>query len=254
MESTMRQVSPKSTAESQPLPLYEQIKQHVMAGISDGSYRPGEKIPSENELVTTFGTSRLTVNRALRELSSSGVLKRVHGVGTFVAAPKAASTLIRIHNIADDIRGRRQALSIRVHNLSRIKATAEIAGRMNVSRGDPLFHSLLVYCANNVAIQIEDRYVAPGFAPDYLKQDFTRQSTTDYLQLIAQPTEAEHEMQAIAPNAVEAGLLDVPAIEPCLLVTRKTWVNGSVTTFTRFIHPGSRHTFFSRSTLDNTES
>jgi GntR family histidine utilization transcriptional repressor len=96
--------------------------------------------------------------------------------------------------------------------------------------------------------------VAPGFAPDYLKQDFTRQSTTDYLQLIAQPTEAEHEMQAIAPNAVEAGLLDVPAIEPCLLVTRKTWVNGSVTTFTRFIHPGSRHTFFSRSTLDNTES
>lgn len=249
----MRQSSPKTVAGSQPLPLYEQIKQHVMDRIADGSYRPGDKIPSENELVVTFSTSRLTVNRALRELSASGVLQRLHGVGTFVAQPKAASTFIRLHNIADDIRARGQVLSIHVHNLERIKASAEIAACMNTNRKEYLFHSLIVYCANSIPIQVEDRYVSPSFAPDYLKQDFTKQSTTDYLQSLAVPTEAEHEMHAVNPDVTEATLLGVTELEPCLLVTRKTWVNGAVTTFTRFIHPGSRHTFFSRSTLNTTE-
>ncbi|MFM0741777.1 histidine utilization repressor [Paraburkholderia xenovorans] len=247
----MRQASPRNVNAGLPLPLYEQIKQYVLDRIANGTYRPGEKIPSENELVTVFGTSRLTVNRALRELSNNGVLQRLHGVGTFVAQPKAASTFIHLHNIADDIRSRGQNLTIRVHDLTRVRPNAEVAARMETTRRDALFHSLIVYCADGIPVQLEDRFVAPSFAPDYLRQDFTQKSTTDYLQSIAQPTSAEHEMQAINPDTTEASLLEVNEVEPCLLVTRKTWVSSSVTTFTRFLHPGSRHTFFSRSSLDS---
>ncbi|AJW98730.1 histidine utilization repressor [Burkholderia gladioli pv. gladioli] len=250
----MRHTSPRNTVADLPRPLYEQIKQYVLDQIADGLYRPGEKIPSENELVAIFGTSRLTVNRALRELSSSGVLQRLHGVGTFVAQPKAASMFIHLHNIADDIRSRGQALTTRVFELGRIRPTAEIATRMETTRRNSIFHSLVVYCANGMPVQLEDRYVAPGFAPDYLQQDFAQQSTTDYLQSIALPTATEHEMQAVNPEATEASLLGVSEIEPCLLVRRKTWVGSTVTTFSRFLHPGSRHTFFSRSSLDSIAS
>ena len=235
---------------SHPQPLYEQIKMHVLERIADGTFRPGTKIPSDNQLAAELGTSRLTANRALRELAVSGVLERVAGVGTFVSQPKASSTFVLLHNIADDIRKRGQVLSISVKTLEKKNATAEIAQRMGVMNHDMVFHSLIIYSANGSPVQLEDRYVSAAFAPDYLAQDFTRQSTTDYLQLIALPTRTEHEIQAVLPTAAEARLLDLRESDPCLVVSRKTWVGDEVTTSTRFVHPGMRHSFVTQETLD----
>ncbi|AYD03712.1 UTRA domain-containing protein [Neorhizobium sp. NCHU2750] len=233
-----------------PLPLYEQIKTHVLDRIADGTFRPGSKLPSDNQLASELGTSRLTANRALRELTASGVLKRVNGVGTFVAQPRASSTFVLVHNIADDIRRRGDSLSIRTHKVELAKVTGELAPHLGLSAGAPIFHSLIVYCANESPVQLEDRFVSPEFAPDFLAQDFGLKSTTDYLQSIALPTRIEHEIQAALPNASEARLLEVKSSDPCLVVSRRTWVGAAVTTFTRFIHPGTRHTFITQENLD----
>ncbi|PYE39477.1 GntR family transcriptional regulator [Rhizobium sp. PP-F2F-G20b] len=235
---------------SQPQPLYEQIKLHVLDRVANGTFRPGTKIPSDNQLAAEFGSSRLTANRALRELTASGILHRVAGVGTFVAQPKAHSTFVLLHNIADDIRKRGQALRISVHVLEKKFATADLAQLMETTAREPLFHSLIVYSANGNPVQLEDRYTTARFAPDYLAQDFTKQSTTDYLQQIAFPTRAEHEIQAVLPNTAEAIHLELSESDPCLVVSRKTWVGKELTTYTRFMHPGMRHSFVSQETLD----
>ena len=241
-----------------PLPLYQQVKAYVLDGIASGLFRSGEKIPSENELVAEIGASRLTVNRALRELSESGVLDRIQGVGTFVAPPRVASTFIKLHNIADDIRSRGQILTIRVHKLERVKAKAKIMAEVPLLQGaggqEYYFHSLLVYCADGVPIQLEDRYVSPSFAPLYLAQDFTKQSTTDYLQSIAMPTKSEHEIQATLPSGAESTLLELAGPEAFLILTRKTWVNDAMTSFTRFVHPGSRQRFVGTALLSGAQT
>ncbi|WP_205825103.1 UTRA domain-containing protein [Methylobacterium terricola] len=231
------------------MPLYERIKHHVLDSIEQGTFKAGDKLPSENELAAELGASRLTVHRALRELTTSGVVQRVHGVGSFVAEPRAAATLIRIHNIADEIRERGQSLEIRVIELARVSAPASVAREMGITPGEPLFRSLIVYCADASPVQIEDRAVLPSFAPDFLHQDFARGSTTDYLQAIAQPTEASNEMRAVLPSEAEAALLDIPPSDPCLLIRRTTWVQGVVTTITRFLHPSSRYSIVSRVSL-----
>eukprot|EP01031_Cornospumella_fuschlensis_P045446 gene45446-55612_t len=56
--------------------------------IDDGTWPPHHRVPSESELVNELGVSRMTVNRALRELTADGYLVRMQGVGTFVAEPK----------------------------------------------------------------------------------------------------------------------------------------------------------------------
>lgn len=236
-----------------PQPLYQQVKAYVLDGIASGRFRSGDRIPSESELVAAFGSSRLTVNRAMRELSDSGVLDRVHGLGTFVAPPKVASTFIRLHNIADEIRSRGHALTIQVHKLERVKAGARNPLDMSGGARETIFHSLIVYCEDGMPVQLEDRYVSPKFAPLYLTQDFTRQSTTDYLQSVALPTKAEHEIQATLATEAEGKLLDVTLPEAFLVVTRKTWVRDVVTSFTRFVHPGSQK-FSGRATLGGMDS
>lgn len=66
------------------LPKYRQIYDHVHESIQRGKYRPGARIPTEMELASRFGASRMTVSRALRDLETKGLLLRRHGAGTFV--------------------------------------------------------------------------------------------------------------------------------------------------------------------------
>lgn len=72
------------------LPKHERVRQTLADAIASGEYEPGQRLPSESELVKTFGASRPTVNRALRELQLAGVIERRAGSGSYVSADAAA--------------------------------------------------------------------------------------------------------------------------------------------------------------------
>ncbi len=72
------------------LPKHQRIKQTLADAIASGQYEPGQRLPSESELVRTFGASRPTVNRALRELQLAGIIERRAGSGSYVRADAAA--------------------------------------------------------------------------------------------------------------------------------------------------------------------
>ena len=66
-------------------PIFEQLKGIIRAQIAEGQWKPGEKIHSERKLAQKLGVARLTVSRALNELSAEGILERRDSTGTFVA-------------------------------------------------------------------------------------------------------------------------------------------------------------------------
>ena len=68
---------------------HERIRQTLIEAIAKGQYEPGQRLPSESALVKTFGASRPTVNRALRDLQLSGVIDRRAGSGSYVRADAA---------------------------------------------------------------------------------------------------------------------------------------------------------------------
>jgi GntR family transcriptional regulator len=67
------------------LPIYFQIKQTIRAWIINREYLPGDKIPSETELMAHFKVSRLTVRRAVSQLVQEGFLISKRGEGSFVS-------------------------------------------------------------------------------------------------------------------------------------------------------------------------
>jgi GntR family transcriptional regulator of arabinose operon len=69
-----------------PAPKYQQILDAIKTDILLGRYQPGQKLPSEAGLLKRFGTSRITVGRALRELQQAGLVQRRAGSGTYVAS------------------------------------------------------------------------------------------------------------------------------------------------------------------------
>jgi GntR family histidine utilization transcriptional repressor len=221
-------------------PLYERIKTLILSRIASGGWAPSQRIPSENDLVRLVGASRMTVNRALRELTDAGYLLRVQGVGTFVADRRAQGHPLAIRNIADEILERGHQHSARVIIHERCIATVELAGRFQLRAGHELFHSHLVHLENGLPIQLEDRHVNPAVAPGYLQQDFTATTPNAYLMQVAPLQSVEHVVQAARTDAGTALLLQMDVSEPCLVLRRRTWTRGAVASAVTLWHPASR--------------
>ena len=224
----------------QPIPRYQQVKNYVLAQIRSGALQARDRVPSENELVSNLSVSRMTANRALREMTREGLLTRIAGVGTFVADLKAASHVLEVRNIADEIALRGHAHSARLVKQSRQRARGEIARALQVEQGESVFHIVIVHCENDIPTQLEDRYVLASFAPQCLQQDFQKITPSAYLSGIAALQEAEHVVRAVKPNASVRKHLDMLGDEPCLQVLRRTWANGQAVSFARLHHPGDR--------------
>lgn len=234
-------------------PRYQQLKDHIIERISSGELQPSDRVPSENELVEAMSVSRMTANRALRELNDEGYVDRVAGRGTFVSDFRSQSHLLEVHNIADEIARRGHAHSSRVIRQSRQRARGEIARALHVEQGTEVFHLLLVHFEDGAPIQLEDRYALSSFAPDCLQQDFEALTPSAYLTSIAPLQEAEQVVRASLPNAAVRKHLGIDAGEASLVVIRRTWSNGRPVTFARLHHPGSRYELTGHYTPPGTE-
>ena len=224
-----------------PSPLYAQVKQFIQNKIHTGEWKVNDKIPSESELVKLLSCSRMTVNRALRELTADKILVRVQGVGSFVAEQQGHSALFQIHNIADEIVARNHVHRAEVIKLEKIKADVQQALFMQTQEGNILFHSIIIHYENEVPVQVEDRLVNASLIPDYLQQDFSQITPNAYLMAQAPVTEGEHIVEAVIANAQECKWLKISKQEPCLLIRRRTWSNKHLISSARLTYPGSRY-------------
>ena len=221
-------------------PRYLQLKELIIGQISAGKLQPRDRVPSENELVDATGVSRMTANRALRELNDEGYVERVAGVGTFVADFKAVSHVLEVRNIADEIerRGHRHAATVRVQE--KAAAGAATAAALQIDEGIDVFHLVLIHHESGIPIQVEHRFVLMEFAPDCLEQDFATITPSAYLSAISPLQEAEHVVRAVMADEDTKKSLEMGDQEPCLVVSRRTWAHGRPVSFARLYHPGSR--------------
>ena len=225
------------------MPAYEQIKRYVIRRISEGDWKPGGLIPSETELVKEFGVARMTVSRALRELTTERVLTRVQGSGTFVARPKYESTLVAIRSISDEIVARGHRYQAKVLHIGASIADAALAEEMQVSAGSPVFFSRVLHFENDEPVQLEERWVNPAVAPEYALQDFTNTTPNQYLVRVAPLQRVEYRIEALAADGDTRELLTMDELEPCLVLHRRTWSQSQVASIANLWHPGSRYRF-----------
>ena len=121
------------------------------------------------------------------------------------------SSTLTIRDLHEEIVSRGHRHHAEVHLEREERAPRELAERLGLATGAPVFHSLIVHHDNGVPLQCEDRYVNPACAPGYLEVDFTRTTPTHYLLEVAPLWEAQYSIEASAPTAQEARLLGIDA-------------------------------------------
>jgi len=224
-------------------PIFQRIKDYLVGEIASGRWKEGDLVPSEQALVRQFGVSRMTVNRAVRELTAEQVLTRRQGSGTYVAPQKYQATLVEIRNIADEVRARGHRHASQLHLLEGAAAGEALALQFGLAIDTPLFHSLIVHFENEVPIQLEDRWVNPACAPDYLSQDFNAITPNEHLMAVAPLQGATYAIEALGAPREVAELLAIDARSPCLVLKRKTTSNGHVASNVTMWHPGHLYQF-----------
>lgn len=220
---------------------YQQVKQHLLDGLGSGCWAPGALMPSESELVARFGVSRMTVNRALRELQAEGLVLRTKGLGTFAAPLHRVSSQLTIHDLQEqiEIRGHRHHAHVVLQRAE--PAAAALAAQLGIAVGSTAFHTMIVHHENGVPLQCEDRYVNPAAAPDYLQADFNRITPTHHLFATTALWRAQYRVEADHATAQEARLLQIEANAACLIVVRRTFSRSAAITIARLVHPGTRY-------------
>ncbi|KQW41161.1 MULTISPECIES: GntR family transcriptional regulator [unclassified Roseateles] len=211
-----------------PAPLYEQIRQLIVAALAAGEWRPGDALPSEAALAERFHASPGTVRRALDELSAEHVVERRQGRGTFVAthtAPRNSYRFLRL--VADDgVTGfTRELLHCR-----RARATAETARALQLRTAEPVIEIRRLLLRRGRAVVLDDLWLPLRHFEGLSGEVIDAYPGTLYAlfeeRYQVHMVRAEEKLRAVSARAEAAELLGVPDGAPLLSVERVAYTYG----------------------------
>ncbi|MGP9688157.1 UTRA domain-containing protein [Psychrobacter sp. AOP22-C1-C5] len=243
------------------IPAYQRIKNAILDNIHSGKWQAGKAISTELALAAEFGVSRMTVNRALKELSEERVLERRQGSGTFVAQQQFNHTFVEVRNIAQDLKSANRDYQAEVVSKRAVTADMlddelrrkfDIDGDSDSKQTDGvdsnmevpvLYEVKIIHFADGEPIQFEERWVDAKKVPKFIEQDFSVVNTSDYLIAKSPLERGSYTIRALAaPNKI-AEFLQVAPQSPTLVLCRQTYSAGQVVTFVKMWHAGDRYQF-----------
>lgn len=223
-----------------PKPLYKQVKDYVIKNIQSGDWPIHYQIPSEHTLVRNLKISRMTIHRALRELTQDGYLERVQGVGTFVSSKQKEVTSISIPEISRLIKGHGHKYSCDPHFLQKEPADQEIANKLNLKIGDPIYRSYFVHMQNNEPVMLEDRYTVCDLLPNLMAQDFHFKTMEDYFQRTCHKVSHAYALKAVLSSAEVMHFMKLNKQEACIEINKMTFAGIKVLSLAKLTLPSGR--------------
>ena len=225
-----------------PATLHERILTEVRENILTGTWPPGHRIPFEVEMAAAYGVSRMTVNKALTQLTREGYLERRRKGGTVVARPRGQSAVMRIADIGEEVRASGASYAFTLLRAALRSADAETEGLLRgLPPGRPILDLEYVHIAVGAPFCHERRLINLDVVPEAQAVDFATEQAGAWLLRQIPWSAAEHVIRAVAPAAPVARHLGLGAATPCLEIVRRTVLEDRPVTFARFTYPGHAH-------------
>jgi len=204
------------------IPLYYQIQQRLLEQIRSGALKAGEPVPSEQEIASRLGVSRMTARQALKSLCDLGITYSQRGKGTFVSASKLEKNIRQVLSFTEEMTARGLRPRSKLLSFEVVPANEEIAIALQVAPGESLFKVWRIRLANSSPLGIECSYIPQRLCPDLLE---TFDPSTSLYQTLSerygiQMVIADEVIEARLASAQEARLLRVPKGSPVFMFTR----------------------------------
>ena len=149
-------MSSQMLVKNSKVPWYHQVAETLRESLARGEWRPGDLMPSEQELQRRFEVSRVTIRQAMNLLVNEGLIFRQRGRGTFVAHPTIEQGLARIVSFTEDMARRGFTPGTEMLESELIPASPEIAARLDVMPGEELARIRRLRIADDEPMSIEE--------------------------------------------------------------------------------------------------
>lgn len=230
------------------IPLYHQLKERLRESIDSGNWKPGDQIPSENQLMNEYSVSRNTAKKAIEELVQDGLLYRVQGKGTFVAKPKLQQSLMGFYSFSKMFKEKGMVPKDIIIDVSEVYPSVEIIEGLGLSNDEMVIEIKRLRCVDDEPYILESSYLPKSVVPEVDKLKKLGQISLYDLM--------EEEFNVIVKRAVEAfepvlikkdesEYLQTQAGKPALLLERTAFdIGGRPVEFCRSIVRGDRCRFY----------
>ena len=202
------------------MPLYYQIKQNLFDIVSSGVFSAGDLLPSESEMGSYYGVTRLTIRQAVGELVREGILVRERGRGTFVAQPKLIHVMEHAVGFSERIRNAGMTPSTKVLSYDIVPALQDFSEHLGVNPEEPVYKLVRLRLIDGEPNMIQTTYLSTKKYPDMADVDFSKTSLYGILEtrfgtLIVN---AKKVFEPVLLTKKEATLLNTKAGTPALLM------------------------------------
>jgi len=230
-----------------PVPLYYQIREYFRQAIAEGRLKPGDPLPSDNELAAKLGIGKMTVRQAMNDLVQEGLIYRYRGKGTFVAFPKFQHPLRRLTSFTEDITSRGMRPGSQILFFGHVPANNQVAANLHVPPGKSVLRIRRLRLADDNPVGIHDSYLPPNIS---ISQEELEERGSLYRLLEERGValaEAEETLEAVAAKKDEAALLGLPPGSPLLLVSRVVFSqSGEPIEYVRAIYRSDFYRYYIR--------
>lgn len=229
------------------LPLYQQLYELLHTKIKGNDWKPGDILPTENELLDRYQVSRATVRQALDALVSDGLIYRQRGRGTFVTHPTVDQTSVRIVSFTEDMHQRGFEPNTKVLFFGLIDATPELADKLEIRPGDELVRLDRLRLADGEPMTIEESHLVHSACAGISDYDYTNNSLRLMLEKACdiQLVRADQIIRAIFAPSHIADSLKIKSSTPLLYIERVSYSQHNMPVeFLRLYHRGDRYALY----------
>lgn len=205
------------------LPRFRRVEREITRRILAREYQPGQKLPSEAELVSSLGVSRQTVSKALTELAKQGLVTRNRRAGTTVTNRFHERFVLPLYDISADVARRDDIYSFELLARRLLANGEEAVTWPDLGDGETMVELELVHRASGAPVMHELRWISLTAAPGAERESFDSVAPSHWLLANVPWSTVRHRITAVACPASLATLLAVTPGAPCTVLERRTW-------------------------------
>ncbi|MDQ4075640.1 MAG: GntR family transcriptional regulator [Chloroflexota bacterium] len=165
-------------------PIFRQIESHILRGIREGQIKPGDRIPSQNDLARECQVSRATVQRALERLIMDDVLYYQPGKGLYVTSPVERQRLPILQSFTQILRSLGHRVEADLLLAEEIAASPPVAGALALAEGSEVILVKRLQYANGEPMMLQTVYLEAARFRRVLERDLRNESLTEIIQEI----------------------------------------------------------------------
>lgn len=221
-------------------PLFKQFQRTIVQQIVEGEFAPGDRLPSEAELMQRYGVSRQTISKALSELADQGLLERNKRAGTVVSRGFRERFVMPVRDISAEVGERGGIYEYKILQIRRVKNGDGGVRWIDLEVGAPFLYIEVLHLADNTVAQHERRFINLAAVPKAAQETFEREPPGLWLTHHALWSWVRRRITAVNATEEMAQLLQLPVGAACVALERRMYHKEEAISIVYFTHPGDR--------------